>query len=82
MPRPELHDSVELAFAAGATELLAAPLHQSAPSWTREIGQLPEPFYVGKLAQMPRSAEEARRSGPEPLRRRNVFATPNFLSFV
>ena len=40
------------------------------------------PFYVGKLAKMPRSAEEARCNGPEPLRRRNVFASPNFLSTI
>jgi hypothetical protein len=60
---------VELALAAGVTELLAEKEHQAAPSWTREIGQLAEPFYVSKLAKMPRSAEEARRKGPEPLRR-------------
>ena len=82
MPRPQLRDSVELALAAGVTELLASRVHQAAPSWTSEIGQLPEPFYVGKLAKMPRSAEEARCNGPEPLRRRNVFASPNFLSII
>jgi hypothetical protein len=82
MPRPQLRDAVELALAAGITELLASRDQQAAPSWTSEIGRLPEPFYVGKLAKMPRSAEEARSNGPEPLRRRNVFASPNFLSVV
>jgi hypothetical protein len=82
MPKPQLYDSVELALAAGVTELLASREHQAAPSWTSEIGQLPEPFYVGKLAKMPRSAEDARSNGPEPLRRRNVFASPNFLSII
>jgi hypothetical protein len=52
MPKPQLCDSVELALAAGITELLASREHQSAPSWTREIGKLAEPFYIGKLAQM------------------------------
>ena len=82
MPKPQLRDSVELALAAGITELLASREHQVAPSWTSEIGKLAEPFYIGKLAQMPRSAEEARCNGPEPLRRRNVFASPNFLSII
>ena len=82
MPKPHLDDSIELALAAGITELLASRVHQAPPSWTSEVGQLPEPFYVGKLARMPRSAEEARCNGPEPLRRRNVFASPNFLSLV
>jgi hypothetical protein len=82
MAKPQLYDAVELALAAGLTELLASREHQSAPSWTREIGSLAEPFYIGKLAQMPRSAEEARCNGPEPLRRRNVFALPNFLSIA
>jgi hypothetical protein len=73
---------VELALAAGVMELLAEREHQAAPGWTQEVGQLAEPFYLGKLAQMPHSAEEARRNGPEPLRRRNVFALPNFLTVV
>jgi hypothetical protein len=81
MPKPQLSDSVELALAAGITELLASREHQAAPSWTSEIGTL-APFYIGKLAQMPRSAEDARCNGPEPLRRRNVFASPNFLSIA
>ena len=80
--KPALLGQVELALAAGVMELLAEREHQAAPGWTREVGQLPEPFYVGKLAKMPRSAEEARRNGPEPLRRRNVFALPNFLTIV
>ena len=80
--KPQLCDSIELALAAGITELLASREHQAAPSWTSEIGQLPEPFYIGKLAEMPRSAEDARCNGPEPLRRRNVFASPNFLSIA
>jgi len=82
MAKPALQDSVELALAAGITELLASREHQAAPSWTSEIGRLAEPFYIGKLAQMPRSAEDARCNGPEPIRRRNVFASPNFLSIV
>ena len=82
MAKPQLRGSVELALAAGITELLASRQQQAPPSWTSEIGKLAEPFYIGKLAQMPRSAEDARCNGPEPLRRRNVFAAPNFLSIV
>ena len=55
--------------------------------WLAQAAAAREPksndaFYLGKLAKMPRSAEEARCNGPEPLRRRNVFASPNFLSVV
>jgi hypothetical protein len=83
LPRPELEGPLAMALAAGVAEHLAAQLEQKAPTWTRDIGRLPEPFYVGRrLAQMTRSAAEARESGPEPLRRRNVYASPNFLSVV
>jgi hypothetical protein len=41
-----------------------------------------EKRFLSPLAQMPRNAEDARCNGPEPLRRRNVFASPNFLSIA
>ena len=81
MPLPPLQSNQERVLAAGLVELLASRDEQMAPSWAGQIGSLPEPFFVGnRLKEMPRSAEEARTNGPEPLRRRNIFASPNFLT--
>jgi len=81
LPLPDLESKRERALAAGLAELLAIRGDQAPPAWTTEVGPLAEPFFVSRrLQQMPRSAEEARVNGPEPLRRRNVYASPNFLS--
>jgi len=78
--RPQSKDSRVLAAAASLIELLAARRNQSPPSWTKEIGSLPEPTYlvnpkaVGKYTRRLCETE-----APEPLRIRNFLAPPNFL---
>jgi len=64
LPLPDLESKRERALAAGLAELLAIRGDQAPPAWTTEVGP----------------SEEARVNGPEPLRRRNVYASPNFLS--
>jgi hypothetical protein len=78
--RPKLGSDFEMSVAAGVTELLADRLGQRAPAWTSKIGGLSEPEYLGNLKTFKRSREFARLHGPEPLRRRNVIATQDFLT--
>ena len=83
LPRPTLVDQAELAVAAGLAELLASRHGQSPPSWAASISGLESPMFLGRqLATLPRSAARARREGPEPLKRRNLLALPNFLNVV
>lgn len=81
LPAPSLQSDRERALAAGLVELLAARGEQAPPAWASQIGALSEPFFLGtRLKEMRQSAEDARLNGPEPLRRRNIFASPNFLT--
>ena len=71
----------ELAVAAGITELLAARAGGQPPSWTQAVGASREMVVLDPgLEQMPRSFARAKSSGPEPLRRRNIIALPDFLA--
>jgi hypothetical protein len=83
IPRPDTDDPYLLALAAGLLELLAIRTGQQAPAWTSEVGSSPEPFFLlQSAAQMKRLRELCHRESPEPLRKRSLYAPPNFLSFV
>ena len=50
------------------------------PAWTLSIGAQREPLFLDPgLQEMPRTLAHAMTDGPEPLRRRNLFASPDFL---
>lgn len=71
----------ELVVAAGITELLALRAGGRPPSWTQAVGPAREMVVLDPgLEQMPRSFARAKSSGPEPLRRRNLIALPDFLA--
>lgn len=80
MPYPrELHGR-ELTVAAAITELLARRAGVDPPQWTESVGAEPAPLLLDPgLDQMPRSYAVAQSAGPEPLRKRNLVALPNFL---
>jgi hypothetical protein len=79
-PRPSAVDFKTLAAAASLIELLALRLHQEPPSWTKEIGPLPEPIHLLKAATtMKRLRALCEQQAPEPLRKRGFYAPPNFL---
>jgi hypothetical protein len=79
-PRPTAGDFKTLAAAAALIELFAERLHQEPPTWTREIGALPEPIYLVKAAAtMKRLRTLCEFEAPEPLRKRGFYAPPNFL---
>lgn len=70
----------ELSVAAGLAELLALRAGATPPPWTREVGALQEPVVLDPgLEEMPRSFARAKSHAPEPLRKRNLFALPDFL---
>jgi hypothetical protein len=76
-------DATELATAAGVTELLASRAGQPAPAWTAAIPPAPKTlFLVRAAATMPRLRAICEREGPEPLRRRGLFAPPDFLTIA
>src|SRR5438067_12940288 len=79
MPYPLGLKGREMAVAAGLVELLASRAGERPPSWTETVGPVPEPIILDPdLDQMPRSFERAKTSGPEPLRKRNLLALPDF----
>jgi hypothetical protein len=71
---------LEMSVAAGLIELLASRTGATPPPWTRTVGAVREPVVLDPgLEQMPRSFARACTAGPEPLRRRNLVASPDFL---
>jgi hypothetical protein len=70
----------EMIVAAGLAEMLAARAGASPPPWTTSVGPQAGLLVLDPgLERMPRSFEQAKRNGPEPLRRRNMIASPDFL---
>jgi hypothetical protein len=83
LPRPAGLDSTDMAIAAGVVELLAAREGRDAPPWTRAVPAAPEPFFLVRAAALlPRLRKSCEEEGPEPLRRRRLFAPPDFLTTV
>jgi hypothetical protein len=71
----------ELSIAAGVVELLASRRSATAPSWVFTVGASRDPIVLDPgLEKMPRSFQRAKTAGPEPLRRRNLVALPDFLN--
>lgn len=83
IPCPQTDDVQILAAAAGLVELLALRLNQEPPKWTSAVAPLPTPFFVMRRAERPGFTRDLSVSeAPEPLKRRNIFAPPNFLQMV
>jgi hypothetical protein len=80
VPRPDV-GPVELAVAAGVAETLAARGGQRPPAWTATVPAAPEFVYLlHAAAALPRSRRMCETESPEPLRRRRIFALPDFLT--
>ncbi|HKR65091.1 MAG TPA: hypothetical protein VJZ00_15260 [Thermoanaerobaculia bacterium] len=79
-PQPDGSSDLELAIGAGLVELLAQRDGIEPPSWAKEIGPHEDLVILDPgLDKMPRSFTRAKESGPEPLRKRNLIALPDFL---
>jgi hypothetical protein len=81
--RPPTDDQQILATAAALLELLAQRCGQPAPAWTGEVGPVLEPVFLLEAAtRMKRLRALCESEGPEPLRKRGLYAPPNFLTFA
>ncbi len=79
--RPDPMTAEQLAVAAGVLELLAERADEDPPAWTRDIKESPRRiFLVRAAASMPRLRRLCEQEGPMPLRRRQLYAPPGFLS--
>lgn len=82
-PRPSTDDTRVLATAASLIELFAQRRQQNPPLWVEEVGLLPEPLFLLESAEnMKRLRELCETQSPEPLRKRRLYAPPNFLEFA
>jgi hypothetical protein len=81
--RPKTNDLRLLALSASLAELLASRQKQEPPAWTKEIDALQEPFYLLQSAEkMKRLRWLCETQSPEPMRKRLLYAPPNFLEFA
>ena len=81
--RPEGMDAERLAVAAGVVELLAERSGQPSPDWTVDVGESPRRIYLVRAAEStPRLRLLCEEEGPEPLRKRQIMAPPEFLSLA
>jgi hypothetical protein len=83
VPRPLTENQEILGVAAGILELIAQRTQQLAPIWTRDVGAMPKPFLLLESAlRMKRLRALCETESPEPLRRRGLYAPPDFLTFA
>lgn len=83
IPRPKTTNSQLLTIAAALLELFALRTGQDAPSWTREIGAMSEPMFLVEAATRMRNLRTlCELEFPEPLRKRRIYAPPEFLTFA
>jgi len=83
LARPETDSPVVLAIAAALVELFSLRTQQPAPGWTRQVGPLEQPIYLLKsAAHMRRLRDLCRDAAPEPLRRRGLYAPPDYLAMA
>jgi hypothetical protein len=81
MEKPEGLSEDELALAAGLVEMMAERAGQLPPDWTASVTRQGEPIYLFDPSLF-RSRRMAEEGGPEPLRRRGIYAMPNFLTWA
>ena len=83
IPRPETDNPTLLVVAAALLELFSLRTQQPAPAWTQQVGPLEQPLYLLKSAiHMRRLRDLCRDAAPEPLRRRHLYAPPDYLAFA
>ena len=81
--RPTTSDTRVLAASAALIELFAMRQNQAPPNWTKDVGPLPEPYFLlESAAKLKRLRALCETQAPEPLRKRRLYAPPNFLEFV
>ena len=70
-------------MAAALIELFAINHNQEPPTWSATIGEMPAPFFVWKGAlRLAWDNHECLNEAPEPLKKRRIYTTANFLKAV
>lgn len=83
VPQPTEVSERNLVVAAGLLELLSLRTGQQPPAWTKNIGGLPEPFFlVAEAESMKNTRIMCEQESPEPLRKRKLLAPPHFLTWA
>ena len=83
VPELRVRDPRILSAAASMVELFAQRQRQDPPAWVKDVGPLSEPvFLLQSAAKMKRLRELCETQAPEPLRKRRLYAPPNFLEFA
>lgn len=83
IPQPETSDRNILALSAAFLELLGDRAKVQAPAWTTQIGPAAQPiFLIEAAARMPRLRQLCEQEAPDPLRKRKIYAPPNYLTLV
>jgi len=82
-PAPEFTGCRALAVYASLVELLASRAGQVPPTWTTRVGKAPAPLFLVRAAKRSEAMRRESLTGtPESLKRRNVFALPDYLDVV
>lgn len=83
VPQPETSDRNILALSAAFIELLGDRAKAQTPAWTTQIGPVAQPIFLVEAAvRMPRLRQLCEQEAPEPLRKRKIYAPPNYLALV
>lgn len=81
LERPDDLDAAQLAAAAGLAELLASRAGQAPPAWTASVAPSPRQLWLDRaLLGIPALRERCLADTPPSLKRRNVYALPDFLA--
>jgi hypothetical protein len=83
VPKPEDATQEELVVSAAVLELFASRRGEPPPAWTAQVDGFKTPrFLMGDYEKKyPYPAEIWRREAPEPLKKRNLFASAEYLEF-
>jgi hypothetical protein len=83
IPKPDLTDQNLMAIAASLVEMFAERAGTAAPNWTKDAPAATHPlFLLREAGNMKRLRKLCEEESPVALRRRHIFATPNFLQFA
>jgi hypothetical protein len=83
VPMPHTVNVELLVVSAAIIELLSIRSGQNPPDWTQTIGPAEKPIFLIKSASnMRRLRDLCRDAAPYPLRKRRLYAPPDYLAFV
>ncbi len=83
LAKPGEASPAALVILAGLLELLAQHWRQVPPAWTKDVGAMPQAFFLSKYAdKMPNLRRLCETESPPSLKKRKLYAPPDFLKFV